>query len=409
MEQEHVAHLKREIERILGRKIVTSSDCRHLFNDIQSKLNHQVSFNTLRRVFNLMKAEHKQSLYTLDVLSVYCGFDSYADFVKNGIKRTPKPDDLQDSNLLRFLIMIFKDVEVYEMHDHTFYNLVEQTCHYLNNHPSLIDEFQREVARTENGRRFYFEYFVNTDKLNHSFGAGLRYYMARTKKKHELAFGHYLLCFKAWLTLDTSSVQKHAAQIALYNLRNSDNPFMVALHFSSALYAMDAAMGSTETMSEEIRNYFLNLHTTKDNFLLVYRALVTVAEAQLHADLYDDVVLLSEEAFKIAKSYRLPLDATRRLPLLHLIYATALYHTGEIAKSREVFARLDPVRFYFPCKQYMSILYLDLKQHLFKRKTEASLLQNLILETGFARLCDPVVLRQEELDKPDAVSSIPML
>src|SRR3954470_15017377 len=169
--------LKNEVEKRFGRRVISSADCQNLCNDILHTNSIKISFNTIRRFFNLMRATNQPSEYTLNALSNYCGFSSFGKFIIFKQQNIILENQNQDEILLSFLTLFFKQVEIFKPHDITFLNLVQQTILHLDHYPNMIDAFQREIAKTKNGQNFYFERFVFIDKLNSYYGQGLQYYL----------------------------------------------------------------------------------------------------------------------------------------------------------------------------------------------------------------------------------------
>ena len=71
-----------EVVRTFGRQIVSSRDCIQLSEDIFEKTRDQVSPNTLRRIFGLVKADYPPSYGTCQILMRYCGFTTVEELVK---------------------------------------------------------------------------------------------------------------------------------------------------------------------------------------------------------------------------------------------------------------------------------------------------------------------------------------
>lgn len=70
--------LKKSIETKFGQKILNSRTARALVSSIISEIDDSISFNTIRRLFNLMESNQKKfNTNTLDSLSRYCGFRCY--------------------------------------------------------------------------------------------------------------------------------------------------------------------------------------------------------------------------------------------------------------------------------------------------------------------------------------------
>ena len=105
--------LKEEVELKLGNKIVSRGDCQLLSDLIFEQQKKQVSYNTLRRFFNVDKsAEHKPSRQTLNVLSIFVGYPNYFAFNSGEPSKVSWElqnelynclGDSEDSNLLNFL------------------------------------------------------------------------------------------------------------------------------------------------------------------------------------------------------------------------------------------------------------------------------------------------------------------
>ena len=76
-----IEELKKEIELNFGRKILSRGDCEELSELIYQNTYKDINYNTLRRLFGLAKGTTPRK-YTLDLLSVYVGYQSYNDFLK---------------------------------------------------------------------------------------------------------------------------------------------------------------------------------------------------------------------------------------------------------------------------------------------------------------------------------------
>jgi hypothetical protein len=76
-----IEELKIEVEKNFGRKISNRGDCELLSDDLFKKLNVNISYNTLRRLFGISEYR-KPRESTLDILAQYIGFNSYQNFTK---------------------------------------------------------------------------------------------------------------------------------------------------------------------------------------------------------------------------------------------------------------------------------------------------------------------------------------
>jgi hypothetical protein len=386
MESEYVSLLKLYIEKTLGRKVLSSTDCRILFNDITQQLESTISFNTLRRFFNLMETKHEQSAYTLNILATYCGFSSFDDFVTIVKQKPAEINGQANKTLLLYLVMLFRETDVADANDYTFYRLVRQTITFLEYHPELIDPFQREIAKTNNGQIFYFEQFVNFDRLNSFYGDGLHYYLHEKKTTEAQLFGNHLLCLRYWLAMDHKRLEKHYNTIIQYDLNKKTPPAATAYYYAAQLMQSNVSCTDPENILIRARQFYSNISLTKENFLSVSRFCATLSHALLLTSQYEEALFYIDEFQKNRKEYALPLMESTISESIHLFKAIALVHLGDKATGKEWLDSLNTCNFFFLSKQYFTILYLSVKQLLKKSSYEQKQLQYLVRTTGFTKL-----------------------
>jgi hypothetical protein len=212
MKQSLLASLRKELENSFGRKVVTSRDCIQMVEDIYHKTGETVNANTLRRFFGLVKAEYPASLSTLNILSRYCGFNS-VDEIEQIVQSGSSETSVNKEEVLRYMVSLFRSTQISGHEERTFYPLVEQTIVFLERNPSLIDKFQREIARTSTGQYYYYEKLPNIDRLNTYFGDGLRHYLREKNNEEGRVFAHSMQVFRYWLTNDDAHLTSHMAEI----------------------------------------------------------------------------------------------------------------------------------------------------------------------------------------------------
>lgn len=79
--------LKSEIQQVFGHKIVYAKDCIALADTIKAKTGRSIGGTTLRRLFGLVHAVNKPSVYILDTLAIYIGYSDFNLFTNaNAIK-----------------------------------------------------------------------------------------------------------------------------------------------------------------------------------------------------------------------------------------------------------------------------------------------------------------------------------
>lgn len=69
---------------------IEASDCKILSAQISDKTSHTVSETTLKRIYGFAMSKFKPSLFTIDVLSNYCGYKGWEDFCEKQDKKALK-------------------------------------------------------------------------------------------------------------------------------------------------------------------------------------------------------------------------------------------------------------------------------------------------------------------------------
>ncbi|HEY6503118.1 MAG TPA: hypothetical protein VIZ28_04005 [Chitinophagaceae bacterium] len=212
MKQNFLSSFKKELENSFGRKVISSRDCNQMVEDIYQKTGETVNANTLRRFFGLVKADYPPSSSTLTILSRYCGFNSLEEIEHLSLSNVTDTN-INKEEVLRYMVSLFKNTQVAGNQEKTFYPLVEQSIIFLERNPSLIDRFQREIAKTATGQYYYYEKLANIDRLNGYYGDGLRHYLREKNTDEGKAFAHAIQVFRYWLTKNKEQLTGHMSEI----------------------------------------------------------------------------------------------------------------------------------------------------------------------------------------------------
>ncbi|MGY6562862.1 MAG: hypothetical protein ACXITV_12240 [Luteibaculaceae bacterium] len=175
-----------------------------LADDIFQKTKQFISATTLQRFFGLVNAKTAPSDFTLDLLSIYVGYQTFDDFeiahnqVENLFAANPHE--------IVFLKLSLKNQEYKSVVD--FLNLLptlgfngktkvsigrelglhQRSCGSKTQHKLL-----KELTKTIQGRVYFFENFVDIDHLNGYYGNGLDYYIRSLDNKCPVKFREDLI------------------------------------------------------------------------------------------------------------------------------------------------------------------------------------------------------------------------
>lgn len=382
---EATVKVKKEIENVFGRRILSNRDCIQLSDAIFERTHFKVNPNTLRRFFGLVKSKYSPSVSTLSILSKFCGFQSFDDIVS--VHETDLySDTIQKESVLNYLYSLFNEIQVHDSSDEAFHTLVRNTIIFLSHNPQLKDEFQRLIAKTPNGQRCYFEQFVHIDELNSFYGNGLRYYLNEQNKDEGDIFAHSLLVFRYWLSMDDEKLEKHYQQVINHPMSESDHPFVSARYLASCLFRAEVFRKATHHFLEDTRAFHGRLKTAKYHNQAFPFFEIIFSEALILTGHYEEGLYYIKYALDVY-----PHSLKGKDPGFYqscmLFKAIALYKLGDSKKAVSVFDKIRPSEFNFLSKKYKNILYLNLIGEL--RGTQAkykSEIETLLEETGFARL-----------------------
>lgn len=375
--------IRAEIETVFGRRIATSRDCIQLSSAVFHKTHHQLNPNTLRRFFGLVKAPYAPSQTTLSILSKYCGYHCVSDVSRPRFEETGLQHDQYD--LLSFMVSLFRDVPVDTTEDKTFLGLVYNTVSFLNRNPAFAARFQIQVAKTKNGQEFYFEKFVNIDKLDAYYGDGLRYYYTEKHTTAAKLFAHSLLAYRYWLTDKPALLVKHHHPLTATGADDDIPPFVYGRHWAAAIYAADAEGLPVEPVIQKAYDYYLTVDKAKAAASFP-RLELYLAEATLLTGHAKEALLFVDEA----KKHRDEEDNFTHWKFFQnflLLEAVAACRLGDYAKAEKTFEQINPAQFYFLRRSFSNILHLHLIQQLKRQNARhTGQLEALIAETGFTRL-----------------------
>ncbi|HUC82139.1 MAG TPA: hypothetical protein VMR70_14645 [Flavisolibacter sp.] len=372
--------LRKTVESCFGKKVLSHKECLELQNDLFRKTETLLGVNTIRRFFGLIKSTHSPSHTTLHTLAGYCGYPSVGDLLDNVANSTK----YSDSTLLRYVVALFRDTPVASTSDKTFYHLVYLTVEFLNKHPELADPFQRAIAKTPNGQVFYFEPFVNIDKLDGYYGDGLLYYLSEKKTTEAQIFGNSQLALRYWLTNDATRFVHYSKKTLSYKLQPNIHPFVCGRHFGIRVLQAKEDGASQATIFEEARALFQRLPATTDIFATFPSFEFTFGCALTLAEQWQEALYYVEEGIRKFKKESLPPDYTDLIQTFYLFQARSLSFLGKTEKAIAVLEQIDTNSFHFLGKKFNTILYLLTEQKL-KKLNRPKQLEYLIGETNFQR------------------------
>lgn len=391
MESEIINSLKQEIEETFGRKVLTARDCNDISEEIFLKLNERVHTNTLRRFFGLVNSRFHASASTLNILARYCGFDSL-----EGISQVQKSNCFDtpmsgEGEILRYFYALFKNTKTTKANDEVFLSQTKCVINFIDRNQLIADKLHKLIAKTKNGQEFYFEQFINIDKLNSYYGDGLRYYANEKHTDEAQIFAHSLLSFRYWLTGDVKKLRKHCEHVISHRLDESIHPFVSGRYFATQLYHAHASGVATEYILRNARKTHAELKQGRYNNKSVFCFELTFSEGLVLTEHYEEALFYLKESpdrHKNSNSYK----EKGFYEMCDLLKTFAYSKLGEHDIALRILKRIRPAEFYFLSRKYKNILFFLSVIELNTRRSKIyEQLDVLIGSTGFSRLKDFII------------------
>lgn len=237
MSKVYVQVLKNYVEVEFGQKIQSKPDCISLSQELKRVTGTTVSYNTLRRVFNVLPNEHsKPRVATLNVLSKYLGYDNFSAFMlfpkdqSNSLRiherlnsmnpsfevwyATDMLQKVKDSNdivgiafILRTLILEFRYTELLEiMKSNAFEQFSMQSREVLASLAELTGNYfiqinNKDFVKQLITQTYYVKtilsFFVANGDLAGSYGNHIQLVNQHTQVKEQILFTSSLLAWNA--------------------------------------------------------------------------------------------------------------------------------------------------------------------------------------------------------------------
>jgi len=178
--------LKREVEFLFGRKIISTKDCEQLQQEIKDfSLTASLGLNTIRRCFNIIKTETALSQYTLDVFSNYCGYENYNHFLS-----TPsKSKNYQEPLNLSLIETLYRE-SVDDVDSSIFTKLHLEIFEAILTNPKVFQSVFPKLVHYPVFQEYVLSFHPLIDKLNQEwYMRAIRVFTKRSNIIHLKVFG----------------------------------------------------------------------------------------------------------------------------------------------------------------------------------------------------------------------------
>ena len=238
-------HLQKNVEKQFGKQISSSTDCDQLARLLTRDFNSNVSSQTLRRFFGLIKSESKSSHFTLDILSKFCGFKDFKSF-SYSYRNTE-------------LELFFADAGNI---DQNYWEKSEQLCKQITDSPELLVNTHHRLMSFPMARKYFIEHHPLRDMIGTVYS---QYFLAYLKFNHSnqaKIFAYGFLFNSAFLLQNTELMELYYKKVKETELTDEVHVIPAGLKYGVQLLYADI------TRNEYLfRKYFAEMKKVRIQYI----------------------------------------------------------------------------------------------------------------------------------------------
>ena len=393
--------LKKELELKLGQKIESRGDAELLANAIQETIDHQISYNTIRRFFGV-STNVKPNNNTLNILARFIGFKNYIHFTQTHSFREKKniaeiiykaiynQDNEEIISLIKrikktpedfvsFIILLVREL-IYNKKYHilnNIFNLKEMEFNsfsysevlLIGNSTGLLlrknpmDNYI--LLKNRNFLQCVYSSFVDYSNINGFYGEWAKFVVRNKVNKEILIFSDAILQLRKFL--NKKKIQNDYEELAY---SNKLHPILCS-RLLSLSFLNSPGQKTDETLSKYIKSHSKKKQIYVDYF---YELFITA--------IYSKNIHLMKSLINIMNVSRIS-TFTYQKDHLNMYYFMCLFYYQSIKNKVEIkkYLKLININFFKSCyEDFINLLFQIFWYHQAKNKTTKESHRNKYLE-----------------------------
>jgi hypothetical protein len=234
--------LRQNVSSTFGKQISRSFECEVLSTQVKAATGEYLSPQSLRRFFGFLDSGFNPAINSLNILSRYCGYFDWDDFVSRSQRQTYVPLTTKEEMAL---YLDFYKLQLQDEQDINFHN----ACRIINtrilNSPALLRGLAKPLAQNPVAQVYFYERFPFIDGLCCGYERSIKLYLQHKKSEEAQVFGICLLLLGAFLSKDNKLLHIIFAKLRRYSLQDKWHPFIIGRFIGSHLLFYHA-MGQEE-------------------------------------------------------------------------------------------------------------------------------------------------------------------
>lgn len=397
--EKQLKQLQREVERVFGRKILTTKDCQQLQQDINDfpMANTSLGLNTVRRFFNIIQSETSISNHTMNVFSYYCGYESFNDFISTDLFATAYHDGA-NTNLIK--ILYGENLE--QKGNKLFASLHTEVLEMVLTNATVFQAIFPKMVRYPLFQEYVLSFHPMIDQLNQDwYMKGMRIFTRRSKITHLKVFGLALEFLRHFLNDELNKCE--SLIIGMQQLEkelfkdHQDKPYPQARLIASMFIYFTHTGNKNATDAcryNTINHLFDNLEKKSkqeqgnqfDFLMCICDYLLLFEEYDLAAELIDFYPTIFDNEHSTTAR-----QMNAYTTIVSLIKATCYFHTRRKREAKKLLQAIKISNLTFEFKKFYTVRYLMLQMKMSNNHSTAKFqaMQQqatiLIKELGFKR------------------------
>lgn len=368
-----LAHLQKNVGKHFGKQISNSTDCDKLAAVLAQKFSVNISSQTLRRFFGLIKSGSKSSHFTLDTLSKFCGFQDFKAFSRSY------------SNTELELFYSNKSIN-----DHDYWEKSEQLCRQITESPELLVSTHLRLMAFPQARKYFMEHHPLRDMIGTVYSQYFSAYLKFNTGNEAKIFAYGFLFQSAFLLENAELMELYYNKVKVTDLDTEVNVIPAGLKFGVQLLYADF-IGNEFLFQKcfaEMKRMRLHYIAASEKSVCSFE--YTVLESLIFTKRTREMKFLIENNTFQKKSDEdfIPFQRMRtHYEVWKILCAAAYQKMGDKERTAHYLNKVDPNRLEIGWIKYYSIIYyfIQLKtENCNQQGTIISKLKTLIDETYFS-------------------------
>lgn len=382
-----VNQLRKNIEKQFGKDIKTATDCDKLASVIIRDCKTNISSQTLRRFFGLIKTTSESSHFTLDLLSQFCGYSNFEVF-SNACNNQE-------------LELFFGNPE---QSNHNYWDRSEQLCKQIIKSPELLVSTHHRLMAFPMARKYFMENHPLRDLLGSVYTQYFSAYLKYNTSNEAKIFAYGFLFQSSFLLQNTELMDLYYKKVKETEL--SDEVHVIPAGLKYGVQLLYADFTGNDTL---FRKYFAEMKKARFRYVKASEKSVcsfeyTVLESLIFTNRTKEMKFLIENnTFQLNNDEDyIPLKRKETHDEVWKILCAAAYQKMGNKKNTERFLnQINLKNLGIGWEKYYALLYYSIYFHSAQldQKIEClSKLKRLITETYFSYYQNRLIEFSKELE-----------